>query len=66
VVDADVALFDDAAVDVDVISYVVDEVDRKVRFSAVWAGAARGGAGRVLGGPAPKNRGSLPPKLRSP
>jgi hypothetical protein len=61
VVDADVALFDDAAVDVDVISYVVDEVDRKVRFSAVWAGATRGGAGRVLGGPAPKNRGSSRP-----
>ncbi len=65
-VDADVALDDDAGVDVGLAMDVVDEVDTKDGFGAVWAGATRGGAERVLGGPAPKNRGSLPPKLRSP
>ena len=64
--DADVARGDDAVVDVDVISDVVDRVDTKHGFGAGWAGATRGAAERALGGPAPENRGSLPPTLRSP
>jgi len=65
VVDAHVALGDDAAVDVDLISDVIDDVNKNDDLGAGWAGATRGEAGRVLGGPAPKNRGSLPPILRS-
>jgi len=41
VVDADVALGDDAAVDAGVSSNVVDDVDAKSGFSAGWAGATR-------------------------
>ena len=64
--DADVAFDDDATVDIDLVNDVVDEVDTKHGFGAGWAGATRGGAETVLGGPAPQNRGSLPPNLRSP
>src|SRR5690606_17081578 len=41
----------------------VDVLNERLRCAG-WAGATRGGAGRGLGEPAPKNRGSLPPILR--
>src|SRR5690606_38962980 len=65
VVDAHVARGDDAVVDVGVISDVVDHVETKHRFGAGWAGATPRRSRRGLGGPAPKNRGSLPPILRT-